>query len=256
MTKSVFVHLPKNAGQSIEQVFLDLHGLDWEKREVLLMRHNTDPEKGPPRLAHLQARQYVDCGHMTPQQWNDYFSFTFVRNPWQRVVSFYKYFTFDQRCDFNYFVEAIFAPAMFKHIRWFVGPQTDFLCDKKGWVMVDFVGRYENLQQDFDKISQQLGLSIRPLPWLNKSGSERGQFMAQELVYVVQQVCQALGLVNQRVQPVFDKYQDYYNGVTRDRIATLYARDIGLFNYSFELSQGDKPCSPPWNRLLAYTFHV
>ena len=63
--KTVFVHIPKNAGQSIETVFLDVLGLTWESRAPLLLRPNDIPELGPRRLAHLAASEYVSCGHMT-----------------------------------------------------------------------------------------------------------------------------------------------------------------------------------------------
>lgn len=57
--RCVFVHVPKTAGMSIEHVFLGLQGLTWEKRSALLLRHNDDPAKGPPRLSHLKASEYV-----------------------------------------------------------------------------------------------------------------------------------------------------------------------------------------------------
>ena len=57
--KCVFVHIPKNAGQSIEHVFINLLELTWETRAPLLLRRNEHPELGPLRLAHLKAEEYV-----------------------------------------------------------------------------------------------------------------------------------------------------------------------------------------------------
>lgn len=56
--KTVFIHVPKVAGQSVELAFLRQLGMTWEERAPLVLRHNPDPAKGPERLAHLLAREY------------------------------------------------------------------------------------------------------------------------------------------------------------------------------------------------------
>ena len=78
----VFVHVPKCAGQSVEMFFLNRIGLDWERRAPLLLRPNDVPALGPHLLAHLKAHEYVEKKWMTPLEFNEYFKFAFVRNPW------------------------------------------------------------------------------------------------------------------------------------------------------------------------------
>ena len=98
--KCIFVHIPKVAGQSIEHAFLDLHGLTWDERALLLLRQNKDPKAGPPRLAHLKASEYVSCGHITQELFDSYFKFSFVRNPWSRVVSITFHYFYRNYCSF------------------------------------------------------------------------------------------------------------------------------------------------------------
>jgi len=55
--RCLFVHVPKTAGMSIDQVFLELVGLTWKTRAPLLLGGNDDPKLGPPRLEHLKGRR-------------------------------------------------------------------------------------------------------------------------------------------------------------------------------------------------------
>lgn len=151
--KCIFVHIPKVAGQSIENIFLSLHNLTWKQRDSLLLRHNLKPEIGPERLAHLTASEYINYRYITQDKFNSYFKFSFVRNPWDRFVSEFKFRGFDKNYSFKDFVlrglpkKDLYSDA-YRHII----PQYQYLYDDKGNQLEDFVGRFENLQSDFDVI--------------------------------------------------------------------------------------------------------
>lgn len=230
--RCVFVHIPKTAGQSIEHVFLDLLGLTWKRRAPLLLRYNANPELGPPRLAHLRAADYVALGHMSESQFADYFRFSFVRNPWDRAVSFYKYIGRPAECSFKRFAIEVLPNDLWHNMYWFVRPQTEFLY-AGGRLMVDFVGRFETLEADFREVRDRLGLPIARLPFVNRSDSTRTR-----LVTSGRRVLKALdptspAFMNFSGQPIsrHGRFEDYYDGEAWQAVAELYRSDIDTFGY-------------------------
>jgi hypothetical protein len=201
----IFVHIPKVAGQSIEQFFLQLLGLSWQMRGPLCLRYNRDPKQGPHRLAHLTASEYVSCGHINQQEFNSYFKFAFVRNPWDRLVSEYEFRRNTLRCDFKAFLFRRFPSTEPSDAYRHVLPQYKFLFDENGDKLVDFIGRFERLSTDFEIVRRRLHI-----------GDTAGEFPHRNRAH-------------------FRKpYQEYYDDASREFVAGFYARDIDLFNYSFD----------------------
>lgn len=232
--KCVFVHIPKNAGQSIEHVFFDLLGLTYETRAPLLMRANDRPELGPPRLAHLKWHQYVDCKYMPQEQFDAYFKFSFVRNPWDRAVSIYKYYKFHKRCSFPAFVAEDLSGWMWQERHWFVGPQVDFVCDRDGALKVDFLGRFENLQQDFDQVCRAIPMPATKLPHVNISISRIEPSERQAKASVRARLGHLWNRRKEKEFPTYPRFQDYYDPASRALVEKLYGPDIDRFGYEFE----------------------
>jgi hypothetical protein len=146
---------------------------------------------------------------------NSYFKFSFVRNPWDRLLSAYEFLkrggfhAGDARWagqhlagyrDFGEFVRAWVTPAnvaSWVHFR----PQTDFLYLPEGRSGVDFIGRYENLAVDFQRICARLGIEAE------------------------------LQLLN--TAPVRD-YRDAYDSESRRIVDRVYRRDIVDLDYCFD----------------------
>lgn len=128
--------------------------------------------------------------------WNSYFKFTFERNPWDRQVSWY-YFKTKSKTNPPSFQ----AFHRSKRGAWV---QNYDLYTSDGRVIVDFVGRYENITDEFAKAMEIIGLgdNVR-LPLTNVS-PEKGK-----------------------------DYREYYDDTLRDLIADWYDREIRLFDYQF-----------------------
>ncbi len=162
---------------------------------------------------HYTAVQYrVIYGRNT---FNRYFKFAFVRNPWDRLYSAYTYLCkggwnerdrqwFNQNLsnvpDFNAFVLDWLSPGTIRshlHFR----PQSDFICDRKGYPLIDWIGYFETLPEDFAAVAERLGIESR-LDHVNASGGKG--------------------------------YRNIYSTKAADRVHELYQQDIQNLGYSFD----------------------
>ena len=221
----IFVHIPKTAGRSVEMFFMNKLKLDRdndEDRAQLLINDNSDPAKGTEKLSHLSALEYVQCGHITQQDFSGYYKFSFVRNPWARLVSEYRYRNFLSHKSFKDFVmNKLPEPGWddkYRHIM----PQTGMLYDKAGNLLVDFVGKFERLQQDFDQVCKQLGFEHSGLSHVNSSDKK-----SRELRRKVRNFLRRNG------EDKLRNYVDFYDTETRETVSQLYRADIENFGYSF-----------------------
>jgi chondroitin 4-sulfotransferase 11 len=190
--RCIFVHVQKTGGASIEA----------------LLRQSDPTISGG---MHMQRRHHF-ARAIRPiagaERWERYFKFAFVRNPWDRLVSWY------HMCmqvatpnAFSAYVRAN-APTFDAFVTGAgsgMGERTthnqlDYITDENGAPMLDFVGRYETLQQDFARIGDKLGLDC-PLPHVNRSQHR--------------------------------DYREYYSDTTRRIVAERFARDIAYFGYEF-----------------------
>jgi len=118
---------------------------------------------------------------ISEEVWKSYYTFTFVRNTYSWVISSVGFWfkigrlrkPKDGYLTMDHFREAV------KYYRTPVGRRHDansdirsqhsFICDDSGEIMVDFVGRFEHLQKDFDKICKQIPVDPISLTVQNSS---------------------------------------------------------------------------------------
>lgn len=219
---TIFIHIPKVAGQSIEMLFLKDLGLDWNSRAVLLLRPKQAGEKGPERLAHLTASQYVDLGYTDQQTFEDYFTFAFVRSPYKRLLSFYRYLGYASVISLDSFIDKV-LPKKLASRDFFFLPQYDYV-HRDGKLLVDFVGKLENIDQDITTVCKKAGIEPRRLPHINKSGKG----LKRGIAALIKQP----GLwLHFRPANLVGRTKVVLSGAQKERIYRLYKNDFEAFGY-------------------------
>lgn len=204
----VFVHIQKTAGKSLRRFLFD---------------NFSDAEfyKGTHDFARVAFEE------LGKAWWSKSFSFAFVRNPWDRLVSWYSMvhkrshrlseeekgtsgaynklwqYVHEHSSSFEEFVLNCTA-AIEDHdgVKSFWFNQLDYITDKNGKVIVDFIGRYENLETDFREVARRLGVEKPALTHRNPSKHAH--------------------------------YSRYYTPEITEIVRARYWRDIAFFGYEFE----------------------
>lgn len=202
----LFVHVDKAAGSSIQialQPFAPLKTKSrWRKRLSWLGPLN---RAGTYRVMEFpEHATAADARRCLPDAvFGRMFKFAFVRNPWDRLVSRYSYLlrtTDHPRHEFvsrmkgidDYIAWEIAREKMFQHT---------YVTDAAGRWLVDFVGYYERLHEDFARACAKLGVKAE-LPRANTSSHR--------------------------------DYRTYYSPATRELVAKHFRRDVELFGYQFD----------------------
>lgn len=157
--KFYFCHIQKTGGTSIKKALLPYANPD---------QLYFDGEKvtdGIGFAPHIPMSEYLSA------QFADYFKFAFVRNPWQRHASLFKFLQSRdlpeaRGVDFKGYIERVCRNQLHTYSK----NQIDYVRTKKGIWLVDFIGRFETLQESFDHVCGKCGLPQIELPHFKDQG--------------------------------------------------------------------------------------
>ena len=190
--KFIFVHINKTAGTSIETALQKYSDSEDDQQHEML--HKILPCDG------FSNKRQINLFSQCNGNPFDYFKFTFVRNPYDRSVSAYKFATQNNNGEYLSFKNYL---SMIKtdddKLSYF--NQLDWITDEYDNIGVDFIGRFENLQEDFNIVCDKIGIPQQQLPHENATKHKH--------------------------------YTEYYDDETRKIVAKKYSKDIEFFGYKF-----------------------
>ena len=209
---AVYIEVPKVACSSIKIALAGLLGVDLEAAG------------GNPHTARFPEPSAPGEG---PKLYPGIFSFAFVRNPWDRLVSCYRdkilgevpdftflhptrgvghclahFSVFRADMSFDDFVDAV-AEISDEEADVHFRSQHTFIVNRDGNIGVDFVGRFETLGRDFELVCEKLGIPSLILPRVQSVKTPR-------------------------------RYAEYYSRRSRDIVSDRFREDIVLLGYDFE----------------------
>ena len=193
----LFVHIPKTAGNSIQST---LH--DYSEDQLVALRKEQDGiERFGLRNPNYKIKKHSTLGEyrnaLGNEQFRSLYKFTCVRNPWDRMVSYYFGTTqLVETWDRKEFRKLILRALSVR----------DYLQLDKGeadpFGNMDCIMRFENLADDFRAVCARLAIPDAPLPQYNRSNREH--------------------------------YSKYYEAELRELIRKRFAPEIDRFGYAFE----------------------
>ena len=200
----IFAAVPKTGTHSVRQALREQLGED-DVEQVGLFVDKRFPWQDLAEIRHGHLSLSQVRPYLGEDAFGGYFKFAFVRNPFDRFVSYCAFmlrggdvFERQPREVMRHF---LFEQPPEKHILF--QPQASLLADDDGTLLTDAVGRVEDMQGSYEAICARIGIPTRQLDRVN-STNPRGD------------------------------YRRYYDPALADAVAARYARDLDLFGYAFE----------------------
>ena len=168
--KFIFIHIFKTAGTSVREQFISdarlVDKLAYKykisikiyRKIIRLMHWQNDGMK--QFTGYHKHEKACDIKRSLGDSYEEYFKFSFVRNPYDFLVSLYFYIL---KAKNHYLHKKIENKSFNEFLHYYISTnppmQTDFLMDEtKKACIVDFIGRFENLQNDVKKLKILLAL--------------------------------------------------------------------------------------------------
>lgn len=216
--KFIFFGIPKVASRSFFNYFVKKQGknfeIEWhEKRDVFFELKKSYP---------------------------DYFTFSFVRDPWSRIVSCYKSkiekAVIGKRARIHSFYKNLSPTMRFEDFcQWLLSPEGQddvadrhwisqylFVTNDNGQMICDFIGKYETLDDDWRQVCGTLNIPYEPLDqkgFISAIGKNKNPEIIEENLSGIRH----------------NDSSQYYDDETKQIIAKRYKKDFEVFGYDVKI---------------------
>ena len=173
--KFLFIHIPKTAGKSIKEALSRYTFSPGAVNFICRRLGKVFPPLVPlflyrfqtydPHLLYREVQKFIPA-----QELENCFKFCFVRNPYERIISYYNHILSHPDHAFHKRVQqwGSFEAMVLRLPELNEPSQASFIKNESGTLAMDFVGRFEELHRDFESINSRLSLQMK-LPWVNLS---------------------------------------------------------------------------------------
>ena len=208
----IFIHIPKTGGRSV----LSALGVKFH-------------------CEHKTMQDYIK--EITEPVIRSRYKFTIIRNPWDRAVSWYRFFykpmgkeiplTFDEWICKNksgILKNRIDKPSFNRKVPL---DQLSYCRNQSGEILIDKFLRFENLTEDFKEVASKLNITS-PLPYIGKNEQEHAITMAKHMIKH-KKLDESKVVLETSLN-----YKDLYKSQESiDIITNLNKELIEMFNYTF-----------------------
>jgi len=210
--KAIFIHVHKTGGTYISYMLHKYYGfknyylrrpdhdtfcfnnkknkkyINYENRvHGVLMYYKTSPF----------INKKMNMNHI---KWKSYYKFCFIRNPYDKIISAWNHIN-RYNIPFSNYLNLINICNDVEYMHMFM-PQVRNIIDEKGKININFIGKFENLENDFQTILKICGI-INFIHDVSKSMNKREHL----------------------------KFNEYYDQITLDKVNNLLKEDFKNLDY-------------------------
>ena len=207
--KCVFIHIPKNGGSYISDILSKYYGfknyyLQRPDHKIFCLGKDDSVDKHENKvhgtLMYYKTSNYLNnIMKMDIKKWNNYFIFTVIRDPYERIVSGWNYVN-KYNIPFDNYLNINYNASSYNYWHVFMS-QTRHLIDTNGKIKMSYICKLENLEDDLKIVLNMIGINnIIHTPFKKNSKSH-------------------------------NNYKTYYSDEILDKVNIIMNEDFKTFDY-------------------------
>ena len=210
--KAIFIHVHKTGGTYLSYMLNKYYGFKnyyirrpdhdqfcFNKKKTTKYINYENRVHGV--LMYYKTSAYINKKmNMTPQKWDSYYKFCFIRNPYDKIISAWNHVN-RYNIPFENYLNLKDTCNDVEYMHLFM-PQIRNIINERGLININFIGKFENLEEDFQTVLKNIGFKN-----------------------IVHEVAKKM---NARPH---DHYTKYYNQTILDRVNVLLREDFEGLDY-------------------------